>query len=55
MKSLAFLFAMLGGFAFLVHQFSFWSVVGVAYLAAMTLVVLLAFIPRRSSKGLKQV
>lgn len=55
MKSLIFLSAMLGGFGFLVHQFSFWSVVGVVYMAAMALVVLIAFVPRMSSKRLKQV
>jgi hypothetical protein len=34
---------MLGGFGFLVQQFSFWPVVVVVYMAAMVLVVLVAF------------
>ena len=54
MKSFILLAVMLGGFGFLAHQFSFWSVVGVAYLAAMALVVLIAFASRTNNKGLKK-
>ncbi len=55
MKLFVLMSVVLGGFGFLVHQFSFWSVVGVVYLAAMALVVLIAFVPRMSSKRLKQI
>jgi len=54
MKSFVLLAAMLGGFGFLIYQFSFWSVVGVVYLAAIALVVLIGFASRRSDKSLKQ-
>jgi hypothetical protein len=53
MKSLVILTAMLGGFGSLIYQFSFWSVVGVVYLVAMALVVLIAFASRVPDKGLK--
>ena len=54
MKSFVLLAAMLGGFGSLIYQFSFWSVVGVVYMAAMALVVLIAFARRVSDKGLNQ-
>ena len=54
MKSFVLLVAMLGGFGFLIYQFSFWSVVGVVYLVAIALVVLIGFVSRVSSKGFKQ-
>jgi len=54
MKSFVLLAVMLGGFGSLIYQFSFWPVVGVAYMAAMALVVLIAFARRVSNKGLKQ-
>ena len=54
MKCFVLLAAMLGGFGFLIYQFSFWSVVGVVYLVAMVLVVLIAFAARVPNKGLKQ-
>jgi len=43
MKYFVLLAAMFGGFGFLIYQFSFWSVVGVIYLVAMVLVVLITF------------
>jgi hypothetical protein len=42
---------MLGGFVLLILQFSFWSVIGVAYLGAIGLLVLIAFTRRVSDKG----
>ena len=54
MKSFILLAVMLGGFGLLAHQFSFWSAVGVVYLAAMALVVLIAFASRTNNKGLKK-
>jgi len=53
MKSFVLLAAMLGGFGFLIYQFSFWSVVGIAYMVAMALVVLIAFASRANNKGMK--
>lgn len=54
MKSFIVLAAMSVSFGLLVHQFSFWSVLGVSYMAAMALVALLAFTSRSSKKGMKQ-
>jgi hypothetical protein len=54
MKYFVLLAAMFGGFGFLIYQFSFWSVVGVVYLVAIALVVLIALAARVSNKGLRQ-
>ena len=53
MKSFVLLAVILGGFGFLAHQFSFWSVVGIAYMVAIALVVLIAFASRANNKGMK--
>jgi hypothetical protein len=54
MKFFILLGAMLGIFGSLIYQFSFWSVIGVFYMVAMALVVLIAFASRVSNKGLNQ-
>ncbi|MDG5469837.1 hypothetical protein P9J64_16055 [Deltaproteobacteria bacterium IMCC39524] len=54
MKSFVLFAALLGGFGSLIYQFSFWSVVGMAYMVAMALVVLIAFASRANNKGLKK-
>jgi hypothetical protein len=54
MKSFVLLAALLGGFGSLIYQFSFWPVVGVVYMVAMALVVLIAFASRATNKGLKK-
>ena len=54
MKSFVLLAAILGGFGILVHQFSFWPVVGMTYMIAMALVVLIAFASRRNNNGLNK-
>ncbi len=54
MKFLVVLTAILGGFGFVAHQFSFWSVIGVFYMTAMALVVLVAFARRSPDKNLKK-
>jgi fatty acid desaturase len=52
MKSFVLMAAMLGGLGCLIYQFSFWSVIGVVYLAALALVVLIAFVSRTTNKDL---
>ena len=54
MKSFVLFAAMLRGFGSLIYQFSFWSVVGMFYMVAMSLVVLIAFASRSTIKGMKK-
>jgi hypothetical protein len=54
MKSFVLFAAMLGGFCSLIYQFSFWSVVGMFYMVAMSMVVLIAFASRSTIKGMKK-
>ena len=54
MKSFVLFAALLGGFGSLIYQFSFWSVVGMVYIVAMALVVLIAFASRANNKGMKK-
>jgi hypothetical protein len=44
---------MLGGFGYLVYQFSFWAALGVIYMVSIALVVLFAFASRSSRKDSK--
>ena len=54
MKYFVLFAASLGGFGSLIYQFSFWSVVGMVYIVAMSLVVLIAFASRAIIKGMKK-
>lgn len=54
MKYFVLFAASLGGFGSLIYQFSSWSVVGMVYMVAMSLVVLIAFASRAIIKGMKK-